>query len=107
MDDPRRIRVPWHSWRWRLGLLLPMVLCALLTLNSLNEARSHPYPSILFGSFFFTFAVLFARQVWRERYPLRASGKARVCSLGLPRGDGRVVRAAADRAANPGGGRQP
>ena len=71
MNDPRRIKVVWHLWRWRLGLLLPMALFALLAVNSLREVRSQPFLSIVFGAFFFAFALLFARQVWRERYPLR------------------------------------
>ena len=48
-----------------------MALFALLTVNSLREVQAHPFLSILFGAFFFAFALLFARQVWRERYPLR------------------------------------
>ena len=71
MNDPRRVKVPWYSWRWRLGLLLPMILFALLAANSLRELRSRPVLSVLFGAFFLAFALLFARQVWRERHPLR------------------------------------
>jgi hypothetical protein len=67
MNDPRRIKVPWYSWRWRLGLLLPMALFAMLTVNSLGEVRSRPFLSIVFGAFSCAFALLFARLVWRER----------------------------------------
>ena len=46
MNDPRRIKVPWYSWRWRLGLLVPMALFVLLAANSLTDVRSHPFLSI-------------------------------------------------------------
>ncbi len=72
MDDPRRIKVPWYSWRWRLGLLLPTLLFTLLMVNSLREVRTQPVLSIVFGALFFVFAMLFGRQVWRERHPLRS-----------------------------------
>jgi hypothetical protein len=72
MNDPRRVKVPWYSWRWRLGLLLPMLLFALLAVNSLREVRTEPVLSIVFGALFLAFAVLFARPVWRERLPLRS-----------------------------------
>jgi hypothetical protein len=72
MDDPRRVKVPWHSWRWRLALLLPMLLFALLAANSLREIRTEPVLSIVFSALFLAFALLFARQVWRERHPLRS-----------------------------------
>ena len=72
MDDPRRIKVPWYSWRWRLGLLLPMLLFALLAVNALREVRTEPLLSIIFGTLFLAFALLFARLVWRERHPLRS-----------------------------------
>jgi hypothetical protein len=70
MDDPRRIKVPWYSWRWRLGLLLPALLFAFLAVNSLREVREQPALSIVFGALFLGFALLFARQMWRERHPL-------------------------------------
>ena len=72
MNDPRRINVPWYSWRWRLGLLLPMLLFAFLAVNSLREVRTEPVLSIVFGALFLGFALLFARLVWRERHPLRS-----------------------------------
>ena len=72
MDDPRRIKVPWYSWRWRLGLLLPMLLFAFLALSALREFRKEPALPIVFGALFFAFALLFARQVWRARHPLRS-----------------------------------
>jgi hypothetical protein len=70
-DDPRRIKAPWHSWRWRLGLLLPMLLFGLLAVNSLREVRAEPILSSVFAALFLAFALLFARQVWRQRHPLR------------------------------------
>jgi uncharacterized protein involved in response to NO len=51
--------------------LLPTLLFALLAANSLREFRTEPVLSIMFGAFFLVFAALFARQVWRERHPLR------------------------------------
>jgi len=80
MNDPRRIRVPWYSWRWRLGLSLPTLLFAVLAVNSLRESRTEPALSIVFGALFLAFALLFARQVWRERHPLRLE-------VGRPTGD--------------------
>jgi hypothetical protein len=74
MDDPRRVKVPWYSWRWRLGLLVSTLLFALLAVSSLREIRTGPASSIVFGALFLAFALLFARQVWRERHPLRRSG---------------------------------
>ena len=61
MNDPRRFKVPWHSWRCRLGLLLPTALFALLTLNSLQDLPTHPFPSLLFATFFFAFTLLRSR----------------------------------------------
>ena len=72
MNDPRRTKVPWYSWRWRPGLLLPVVLFAFLAVNSLREVRTEPVWSIVFGAPFLAFALLFARLVWRERRPLRS-----------------------------------
>ena len=72
MDDPRRVKVPWYSWRWRLGLLLPALLFAFRAVNSLREIREQPGLSIAFSALFLAFALLFARQVWRERHPLRS-----------------------------------
>jgi hypothetical protein len=69
MDNPRRVKVPWYSWHWRLGLLLPTMLFGLLAVNSLREVRTEPFWSITFGALFLAFALLFARQVWRERHP--------------------------------------
>ena len=71
MHDPRRVKVPWYSWRWRLGLLLPMLLFALLAENSLRETPTEPTWSIFFGALFLAFALSFAHQVWRERHPRR------------------------------------
>ncbi len=42
MEDPRRIKVPWYSWRWRLCLLLPTLLFAFLAWNSIHEIRTEP-----------------------------------------------------------------
>lgn len=77
MNDPRRVKVPWYLWRGRLGLLLPMLLFALLAVNSLREVRTEPVPSIVCGALFLAFALLFARQAWRERHPLRSEVRGR------------------------------
>jgi hypothetical protein len=67
MDDPRRVRVPWYAWRWRLGLLFPTLLFALLALNSLNDIRAEPVLSVTFCTIFLAFALLLSRQLWRAR----------------------------------------
>jgi hypothetical protein len=72
MIDPRRVKVPWYSWRWRLGLILRLLLFALLAINSMRDFRTEPVLSTVFGSLFLGFALLFARQVWRARHPLRS-----------------------------------
>jgi predicted permease len=51
--------------------LLPTLLFALLAVNALHELRTEPVLSIMFCALFLVFALLFARQVWRERHPLR------------------------------------
>jgi len=71
MDAPRRVKVPWYSWRWRIGLLLPTFVFALLTAVSLRYVRAEPVMSIVFSVLFLGCALGFARQVWRERYSLR------------------------------------
>jgi hypothetical protein len=82
MDDPGRIKAPWYLWRWRLGVLLPMVLFGVLGVNSLFEIRNAPVLSIVFGGVFFVFALLFARQVWRGRHPLRSEVRRRTGGAG-------------------------
>jgi len=76
MGDPQRVKVPWYSCRWRLGLLLPTMLFALLAVNSLREIRTEPFCSLTFGAIFLVFALLFARQVWRERHLLAVGTKS-------------------------------
>jgi hypothetical protein len=61
-----------------------MSLFALLTLNSLQDLPTHPFPSLLFATFFFAFALLFARQAWRERYPLRTEVHRPPREVGYP-----------------------
>jgi len=75
MNDPRRVIVPWYSWRWRLGLLVPMALFGVLAIGSLRGFTASPFMSILFGTIFLFFAFLFARIAWRERYPLHSEVK--------------------------------
>jgi len=51
--------------------LFPTLLFALLAVNSVREIRTQPVLSIVFGALFLALALLFARQVWRERHPTR------------------------------------
>jgi hypothetical protein len=72
VDDPRRMKVPWYAWRWRLSLLLPMLFFSFLAIHFLREIRSEPVLSIIACTPFLGFALLFVRQAWRERHPLRS-----------------------------------
>ncbi len=75
MRRPRRVKVRWYSWRWRLGLLPPLCLFALLTVESLRQLGSRPVLSLAFGAAVLVLALWFARQLWRERHPLREEYK--------------------------------
>ena len=68
MDDPSRTKVRWYAYRWRIALLLPMLLFALLAANTFREFSAHPVMSVAFGLLFLAFAILFARHLWRERH---------------------------------------
>ena len=67
MDDRRRARVPWYLWRWRAGLVWPMVLFGGMAWGGIREFEAHPVWSVVWGAGFLGLAGVFARLVWRER----------------------------------------
>jgi VIT1/CCC1 family predicted Fe2+/Mn2+ transporter len=67
MDDRRRARVPWYLWRWRVGLIAPMVLFWVMAVSGMREFRDHPVWSVVWGVGFLGLAGVFARLLWRER----------------------------------------
>lgn len=71
IGDPRRVRVKWYQWRIRANLLLPMAMFVWLAAGFMDDFARHPWLSLIFGGPFLVIAFLFARQVWRERHPLR------------------------------------
>lgn len=67
MDDRRRARVPWYLWRWRVGLIAPMVLFGVMAGAGLGEFGARPVWSVAWAGVFLGLAGVFGRLAWRER----------------------------------------
>ena len=58
--------MPWYLWRWRFGLIAPMVLFAWMAVTGMGDFAAHPVWSAVWGLGFLGLTGVYARLVWRE-----------------------------------------
>lgn len=77
--SPFRVQVPWYRWRWRLALVLPILLFGYLAVTSLipNEKHPEPFYSRLLGALLFGIPALWCLHwTWKQRFPFKHEVRA-------------------------------
>lgn len=72
MAEDRREELPWYRQRWRLELLLPMLLFGAIAVTSLARVASTPLASLVIGGPSLLLTAVFARLLWRDRHSRRS-----------------------------------